>query len=154
LDAYEIGYDLAKFGTPTEAKTAQVWANAYDKKLCDVEMPLINNNASCSLGLYTPQAGSYELRIEEMPEDATLYLTYNGTPIWNLNNAPYMFELEKGTTEGYGLRIYAHNAPQIATSVDEVQDGNAQCTKVLIDNTMYIITSDGAMYSVTGKKIK
>lgn len=154
LDAYEIGRDLAKFGTPTEAKTAQVWANAYDKKLCDVEMPLINNNASCSLGLYTPQAGSYELRIEEMPQDATLYLTYNGTPVWNLTNAPYLFDLEKGTTEGYGLRLYAHEESQIATGVEEAASENGAVRKVLIDEKIYIITPQGAMYDITGKFVK
>lgn len=154
LDAYEIGHDLAKFGTPTEAKTAQVWANAYDKKLCDVEMPLINNYASCTLGLYTPQAGSYELRIEEMPQDATLYLTYNGTPVWNLTNAPYLFDLEKGTTEGYGLRLYAHEESQIATGVEEAASENGAVRKVLIDEKIYIITPQGAMYDITGKFVK
>ena len=31
------------------------------------------------------------------------------------------------------------------------QDGNR---KVLIDNMLYIITPEGAMYSVTGEKVK
>ena len=115
---------------------------------------MVNNNANTPLTFFAPQAGSYELRIEEMPEDATLYLTYNGSPIWNLNNAPYMFELEKGTTEGYGLRIYAHNAPQIATGVEEVASDKEAARKVLIDEKIYIITPQGAMYDITGKFVK
>ena len=83
-----------------------------------------------------------------------LYLTYEGTPIWNLSYSPYVFDLAKGKTEGYGLRIYAQESSQITTGVEEVDGGKDACTKVVIDQTMYIITPDGAMYSVTGKKIK
>ena len=153
-EAYVIGRDLLKMGTPAESKVARMWAIKGGKNLCDVEAELVNNNANTPLMLFAPQAGSYELRIEEMPEDATLYLTYNGSPIWNLNNAPYMFELEKGTTEGYGLRIYAHNAPQIATGVEEVASDKEAARKVLIDEKIYIITPQGAMYDITGKFVK
>lgn len=153
-EAYVIGRDLLKMGTPAESKVARMWATKGGKNLCDVEAEMVNNNANTPLTLFAPQAGSYELRIEEMPEDATLYLTYNGSPIWNLNNAPYMFELEKGTTEGYGLRIYAHNAPQIATGVEEAASDKEAARKVLIDEKIYIITPQGAMYDITGKFVK
>lgn len=153
-EAYVIGRDLLKMGTPAESKVARMWATKGGKNLCDVEAEMVNNNANTPLTLFAPQAGSYELRIEEMPEDATLYLTYNGSPIWNLNNAPYMFELEKGTTEGYGLRIYAHNAPQIATGVEEAASEKEAARKVLIDDKIYIITPQGAMYDITGKFVK
>ena len=153
-EAYVIGRDLLKMGTPAESKVARMWATKGGKNLCDVEAEMVNNNANTPLTLFAPQAGSYELRIEEMPEDATLYLTYNGSPIWNLNNAPYMFELEKGTTEGYGLRIYAHNAPQIATGVEEAASEKEAARKVLIDEKIYIITPQGAMYDITGKFVK
>lgn len=153
-EAYVIGRDLLKMGTPAESKVARMWATKGGKNLCDVEAEMVNNNANTPLTFFAPQAGSYELRIEEMPEDATLYLTYNGSPIWNLNNAPYMFELEKGTTEGYGLRIDAHNALQIATGVEEVASDKEAARKVLIDEKIYIITPQGAMYDITGKFVK
>jgi hypothetical protein len=153
-EAYVIGHDLLKMGTPSEAKVAQMWAVKGGKNLCDAEAQLVGSKATTPLVLFAPQEGAYTLTVEEAPEDAMLYLTYEGKPVWNLSYAPYVFDLAKGSTEGYGLQIYAHNAPQIATGVDEVQDGNAQCTKVLIDNTMYIITPDGAMYDITGKFVK
>ena len=154
LESYEIGRDLSKFGTPTDAKVAQVWANAYGKKLCDIDMPLINNNASCTLGMYAPQAGEYVLAVDQMPENASLYLTYNGSVIWDLTASPYSLDLTKGTTEGYGLQMEVVNAPQVTTGMDEIngeKDGNR---KVLIGNEIYIITKEGAIFNATGKKVK
>ena len=153
-EAYVIGHDLIKMGTPAEAKVAQMWAVKGDYNLCDVEAEMVNSNSNTPLALYAPKAGNYTLAVEEAPEDAMLYLTYEGTPIWNLSYSPYVFDLAKGKTEGYGLRIYAQESSQITTGVEEVDGGKDACTKVVIDQTMYIITPDGAMYSVTGKKIK
>ena len=154
LESYEIGRDLAKCGTPTDAKVAQVWVNAYGMKLCDVDMPLRNNGANCDLGIFAPQAGQYTFAVERAPEDATIFLTYNGRPIWNLSMSPYVFDLNKGTTDGYGLQMYIQNAPKVATGVDEVESTSIRGTKIIIDQTLYIITPEGAIYSATGKKIQ
>ena len=154
-EAYEIGKDLMKFGKPADAKVAQMWTTKGDYKLCDLEAALINDRASAALSFYAPQAQTYTLSVDQAPEDATLYLTYNGRVIWSLSASPYTIDLTKGTTEGYGLHIEArHNAPQVATGMDEVdvdQNGNR---KVLIDNMLYILTPEGAMYCVTGEKVK
>ena len=103
-----------------------------------------------------PKEGAYILEIQRAPEDAMLYLTYEGRAIWNLSYSPYVFDLTKGMTEGYGLKLYANPAPQITTGIenDEVLNGENGVRKVIIDNTMYIITQDGAMYDVTGKSVK
>ena len=152
LDSYEIGRDLTKFGTPTDSKVAQVWVNAYGMKLCDIDMPLTNNNAQCELGLFAPQAREYTLSVETAPEDAVLYLTYNGRAIWNLTNCPYVFDLTKGTTEGYGLRIYA--VPQVTTDLEQSEFSDpSSVRKVLIDDVIYIITPEGKMYDITGKSV-
>lgn len=152
---YVIGHDLLKMGTPKDAKVAQMWTVNNDLRLCDIEMPLINDMSQCPISFFAPQAQTYEIAVDQAPEDATLYLTYNDRIIWSLSASPYTIDLAKGTTEGYGLRIVArHNAPSVATGMDELnvdQDGNR---KVLIDNMLYIITPEGAMYSVTGEKVK
>lgn len=152
---YVIGHDLLKMGTPKNAKVAQMWTVSNDLRLCDIEMPLINDMSQCPLMFFAPQAQTYEIAVDQSPEDATLYLTYNDRIIWSLSASPYTIDLEKGMTEGYGLRIVArHNAPSVATGMDELnvdQDGNR---KVLIDNMLYIITPEGAMYSVMGEKVK
>ncbi len=154
-EAYVIGRDLRKMGTPTAAKAAQMWATKGGKTLCDIETRMENDQASSDLNFFAPEAQTYTLSVEESPEDATLYLTYNDRIIWSLSASPYTIDLTKGTTEGYGLRIVArHNAPSVATGMDELnvdEDGNR---KVLIDNMLYIITPEGAMYSVTGEKVK
>ena len=152
---YVIGHDLLKMGTPKNAKVAQMWTVSNDLRLCDIEMPLINDMSQCPLSFFAPNAQTYEIAVVQAPEDATLYLTYNGRVIWSLTASPYTIDLEKGMTEGYGLRIVARrNAPSVATGMDELnvdQDGNR---KVLIDNMLYVITPEGAMYSVTGEKVK
>ena len=154
-DAYVIGRDLRKMGTPTAAKAAQMWATKGGKTLCDIETRMENDQASSDLNFFAPEAQTYTLSVEESPEDATLYLTYNDRIIWSLSASPYTIDLAKGMTEGYGLRIVArHHSPSVATGMDELnvdQDGNR---KVLIDNMLYIITPEGAMYSVTGEKVK
>ena len=150
---YVIGHDLIKMGTPTGSKVAQLWTKNNGLTLCDIEMPLANNGADCELGLYAPEAGMYEAAIERAPEDADLYLTYNGNVIWDLTASPYVFDLAKGTTEGYGLRIAAR-APQIATGVDETNADSKSVRKVLINNTIYLITPEGKMYDIVGKSAK
>lgn len=153
-DTYVAGRELTKFGTPTDSKVAQVWTNAYGLQLCDVEMPLKSNKASTNLSLYTPAAGIYTLEIEKAPADATLYLTKNNRVIWNLTMSPYDFDLTKGTTEGYGLRIVAQT-PQISTDIENggLLNGADGVRKVLIDNVLYIITPEGKMYDIIGKGV-
>ena len=153
LDVYEAGRELTKFAAPTEAKVAQVWASAYGLQLCDIDMPMSGNEADCALGLYAPKAGQYTLYIKNEVEDADLFLTYNGEIIWDLTASPYVFDLAKGTTEGYGLRIAAR-APQIATGVDETNADSKSVRKVLINNTIYLITPEGKMYDIVGKSAK
>lgn len=152
-DTYTAGRELTKFATPTDAKTAQIWANAYGLQLCDIEMPLVNNEANCALSLFAPNAGLYELKIDKAPQDAALYLTYNDNVIWDLTSSPYVFDLSKGTTTGYGLRIEARG-PQIATGVDNANAEGQAMRKVIIDNKVYIITPEGKMYDIVGKSVK
>ena len=150
---YVIGRDLLKMGTPTQAKVAQMWSTNNGLTLCDIEMPLVNNEANCALGLYAPKAGMYELTVDRAPEDADLYLTYNGEVIWDLTASPYVFDLAKGTTDGYGLRIAAR-APQIATGIDETKADSQSVRKVVINDKIYLITPEGKMYDIIGKSVK
>lgn len=154
---YTIGRDLLKMGTPTEAKVAQMWTIRNNMVLCDNEMTLINDNAQCELGFFTPKAGEYILAIEEKPEEASLYLTYNNQVIWDLTEGAYVLELEKGTTEGYGLSLQAKRAPQITTGVETVENQQSDIRtnrKVIIDNTLYIVTPEGKIFNVIGKKVQ
>lgn len=152
-DAYVIGRDLLKMGNPLEAKSAQMWATKGGRVLCDVEATLYNDNASTPITFFAPQAGTYTLSVDEMPENASLYLTYEGKAIWLLSAGAYTLDLEKGTTEGFGLRLVT-NASQVTTGVDAIESEDGTNRKVIINNTMYIITKDGAIYDVLGKSVK
>ena len=154
VNEYEIGRDLSKCGNPTEAKVAQVWVNAYGMKLCDIDMPMRSNKANCNLGMYAPQAGTYSIEIEAAPADATLYLTYNNRVIWNLSMSPYEIELNQGTTEGYGLRIVADAKTTTDLENEGLQNEANGVRKVLIDDKIYMITPEGAVYDVLGKGVK
>lgn len=146
---YTIGHDLLKMGTPTSSKVAQMWTTRDNMNLCDVEATLNGSTATTPLSIYAPTAGNYELTVEKAPEYSMLYLTYNGRAIWNLTYSPYVFDLTKGTTEGYGLKMYVM---QVATDLEEsgFSDQNS-VRKVLIDDVIYIVTPEGKMYDITGK---
>ncbi|MCI6420029.1 MAG: hypothetical protein MR794_07030 [Bacteroidales bacterium] len=152
-EEYVIGQDLLKMGTPTSGTVAQMWTMKGGKVLCDVETAMNGERATAPLSFYAPKAGQYELAIDQAPEDVTLYLTYNDQVIWVLSFGSYVFDLEKGTTEGYGLRMETNRAPQIATGIDEQTAGTQNC-KVMINNTLYIVTAEGAIFDVMGKNIK
>ena len=152
-EEYVIGQDLLKMGTPTSGTVAQMWTIKGGKVLCDVETAMNGERATAPLSFYAPKAGQYELAIDQAPEDVTLYLTYNDQVIWVLSFGSYVFDLEKGTTEGYGLRMETNRAPQIATGIDE-QTAGTQNRKVMINNTLYIVTAEGAIFDVMGKNIK
>lgn len=150
-DNYVIGHDLLKMGTPTDSKVARLWTIKGGKRLCDVETTLNGSTATSPLSIYAPSAGNYELNVEEAPKNTMLYLTYNGRAIWNLTYSPYVFDLTKGTTEGYGLKMYVM---QVATDVETVSGERLEVSgnrKVLIDDVIYIVTPEGKMYDITGK---
>ena len=150
---YVIGRDLLKMGNPTESKVARMWSTRNDTRLCVNEMTLSNGVANCEISLFAPETKEYTLSVEAAPEEATLYLTYNNRVIWNLSYAPYVFDLSKGTTEGYGLRLVAE-APQMHTDIDETGADAQGVKKVMIDNVLYLVTPQGAMYDINGKIIK
>ena len=151
---YTIGHDLLKMGEPSDAKIARMWAVRKDMRLCDIEMLMRNYSASCDINFQAPNAGTYVIAVDQAPADATLYLTKDGRVMWNLSMSPYEIDLQKGRTEGYGLRIVADR--QTATGIENEGLLNSEkgSRKVLIDDKMYIITPDGAMYDALGKGVK
>lgn len=150
LNEYQIGHDLVKAGVSTTVP--QLYVPAYGGKLCKAEFPLANNEATFPLTFTAPSAGTYQLYIAEAAADAELYLQKDGATIWNLTMGAYPLELPQGTTENYGLLLKA-KAPGSATGVDEVQSDKVQCTKVVIDDHVYILRG-GQIYDVTGKAVK
>lgn len=151
VNSYTAGRELSKFGTST--KLAQIWADAYGLKLCDVEAPLVNDQAIIPISLYAPATATYTLDAVQMPNDASLYLMYEGAVVWNLSQSAYTLDLTRGTTTGYSLLMTAE-APSVTTGVDAVSGEEAgQVEKIILNGKLYILR-DGEMYDATGKKVK
>ncbi len=150
-NTYVIGEDLAKMGVGT--KTAQMWINRYDAKLCKNTVALQGEQVEYPLNISAPAAGEYILSASQERGNATLYLTRNGEAIWNLSESDYVLHLEKGTAANYGLRVSA-KAPQVATGIDEaVVDAQGETKKVLINNQVFIIRGE-KVYTIDGQMVK
>ena len=149
---YVIGKDLSKMGVSN--KVAQMWMERYDTKLCKNTVELNGQQAEYPLNIFAPASGEYVLSVVQERGDAVLYLTYNGRPIWNLSNSEFVFNLEKGTTAEYGLRLIV-KAPQIGTGIEEtiVDSKDASATKVLINDQVLIIRGDRT-YTIDGQLVK
>ena len=149
---YVIGKDLSKMGV--SSNVGQMWMERYDTKLCKNTVELNGQQAEYPLNIFAPASGEYVLSAVQERGDAVLYLTYNGRPIWNLSNSEFVFDLEKGTTTEYGLRLIA-KAPQIGTGIEEtIVDGkDATATKVLINDQVLIIRGDRT-YTIDGQLVK
>lgn len=152
-DKYVILQDIAKAGLST--KRAQMWVERFNTKLCKNTAQLVNGTAEYPLGIYAPQAGEYQIAVaERMDEQTILYLTLDGGIIWNLNDAPYIAELEKGTTQRYGLKMVRSNAPAITTSVENTQAGTQPTAqKILMDGQVYILRGN-EVYTIDGQLVK
>jgi hypothetical protein len=149
-DTYAIGRDVAKMSIG-DAKCAQMWVKAYGTQLCAAAFPMENGQASYPLTLYAPAAGSYSIAMQEA-SDADVFLTQDGSLLWNLSESAYTVELAQGTTEGYELLLKA----KMPTGVEEPTSDSSlkgRATKVVIDEHVYILRG-GEMYDVTGKAVK
>ena len=149
-DCYLAGHDLSKAG---ESKMVpQLWIDAYNQKLSVHELAWQGNEAYCAISLYAPQAGEYILTAKQPTDGTEVYLTYNGQVLWNLTSSEYVLSLEKGTTTAYGLQIV--KTPAITTGVDQMDVKGQTMRKVLMNDQIYVITPEGAMYDVLGKGVK
>ena len=144
--AYTPGIDVAKAGNIGNVNVPQIWTNAYDTKLCVHEAQLINGEAQYNLSLYAPAAGTYTLTSLNIPADCTLYLTQNGTTISELSET-YTLDLSNGITTEYGLLLT--ESYKMPTGLENVQNDNVQCTKVLRNGVLYIL-HNGKVYNAQG----
>ena len=151
LNTYEQDKDLVRMIMSNTPKVAQIFGNAYGMKLSMVNAPMANDQAEYSLTLYAPNAGEYTISAPEM-EDADIFLTYEGSIIWNLSMSDYTNDFAKGNNEGYGL-ILVKKAPQVTTGVDNAEANEAGVQKVIINDHVYILRAE-QMYDVTGKMVK
>ena len=148
---YQIGRDMQRMFATSNPTTPLIYTMNYGGlKLAAEDAPLVNDQTAYTLQLYAPMAGEYTLKTASVA-DADIYLTYEGTIIWNISESEYTVDLSKGKNDGYGLLLKA-NAPAVATGVDEV-NAEANVQKVVLNDKVFILRS-GHMYDVTGKMVK
>ena len=151
-DEYVIVSDLAKAGV--SPVRPQMWVNRYGVKLCKNTVAMRENIADYPLGISVPADGSYDIFLEERPNnDDMLYLTYDGEAIWNLSYGACTIDLPRGTNDHYGLRVVA-KSPQVATGIEEatIQNGDA-VRKVIVEDKVYIIRN-GQIFGIDGRLAK
>ena len=153
---YEQGHDMLTMNDATSKKAALLWTKNYGgKRLAIEEAPFVGDKASYELGIYAPANGTYFISVAEAKDNADLYLTYEGSIIWNLSAGAYEVELGKGATNEYGLMI-VRKAPQVTTGIETVTGDGLQVTgvqKIVINDHVFILRG-GQMYDVTGKMVK
>ena len=149
---YNQGVDVAKAGNIGNVNVPQIWTNAYNSKLCAHEAQLINGEASYTLSLYAPADGTYTLTGLNIPENYTLYLTYNGRAIWNLSiSETYALDLNKGITTEYGLLLVeTYKTP---TGMEEISSQPSVFRKILRNGILYIL-HNGKIYNAQGARVE
>lgn len=152
-DKYIIGQDLSKISVATGV--AQMWINRYDTKLCANVTEVMNDQAVFPMGIYAPKDGQYTLStISTIADNEELYVTIDGTPVWDLATGAYTIDLQQGNTSEYGLVIVRRPAPEVTTGCQNVEASeNASVRKVLINGQVFILR-DGAVYTIFGQKAK
>ncbi len=152
-DKYIIGQDLSKISVATGV--AQMWINRYDTKLCANVTEVMNDQAVFPMGIYAPKDGQYTLStVSTIADNEELYVTIDGTPVWDLSAGAYTIDLQKGNTSEYGLVIVRRPAPEVTTGCQNVEASeNASVRKVLINGQVFILR-DGAVYTIFGQKVK
>lgn len=146
---YQIGKDVAKMGV--SSTIAQMWVDNYNTKLCANEAVLFNDQATFPLGVFVPKNGEYTLAITNAPDNAELYLTQDGQPIWNLSKGAYTTEWAKGTHNEYGLMLQVTDA-KAPTNLNGL-NCNENAVKLLKSSDIYILRN-GQIYSTMGQLVK
>ena len=152
-DRYVIGQDLSKISVAQGV--AQMWINRYDHKLCFNTTEMVNNQAVFPMGISVPADGHYAIStVTPAVEDEDIFVTEDGTPVWNLTQGAYSMDIKAGTTNEYGLLVVYHPTPEISTGCDQLESvDKPSVRKVLINGQVYILR-DGAVYTIFGQKAK
>lgn len=147
---YQIGKDLVKMTMTNTPIVPQIFGVAYKTQLSMVHAPLVGDRANYTLNLYAPADGEYTISAQQT-EDAIVYLTYEGSPIWNITAGEYNCDLQKGNNSGFGLML-VRRAPQVTTDIEDANQSQNAVRKLLINGQLFI-EKDGKLFNVTGQRL-
>ena len=147
---YQIGKDLVKMTMTNTPIVPQIFGVAYKTQLSMVHAPLVGDRANYTLNLYAPADGEYTISAQQT-EDAIVYLTYEGSPIWNITAGEYNCDLQKGNNSGFGLML-VRRAPQVTTDIEGANQSQNGVRKLLINGQLFI-EKEGKLFNVTGQRL-
>ena len=147
---YQIGKDLVKMTMTNTPIVPQIFGVAYKTQLSMVHAPLVGDRANYTLNLYAPADGEYIISAQQT-EDAIVYLTYEGSPIWNITAGEYNCDLQKGNNSGFGLML-VRRASQVTTDIEGANQSQTGVRKLLINGQLFI-EKDGKLFNVTGERL-
>ena len=147
---YQVGKDLVKMTMTNTPIVPQIFGVAYKTQLSMVHAPLVGDRATYTLNLYAPADGEYTISAQQT-EDAIVYLTYEGSPVWNITAGEYNCDLQKGNNSGFGLML-VRRAPQVTTDIEGATQSQYGVRKLLI-NGQLLIEKDGKLFNVTGERL-
>ena len=147
---YQVGKDLVKMTMTNTPIVPQIFGVAYKTQLSMVHAPLVGDRATYTLNLYAPADGEYTISAQQT-EDAIVYLTYEGSPIWNITAGEYNCDLQKGNNSGFGLMLVRH-APQVTTDIEGANQSQNSVRKLLINGQLFI-EKEGKLFNVTGQRL-
>ena len=148
---YTIGHDVMRMdgGNMSIPKCWTIGDDGTELSAHGITMP--EAETIVPIGIYAPKDGEYQL--EMMPRamnDYEVEILHNGTYMATLfEGIPFALGLQTGTTNDYSLRIRR----KMKTDISNVQGGNIQCAKVIIDDHLYILQGE-RIYDAQGKTIK
>ena len=147
---YQVGKDLVKMTMTNTPIVPQIFGVAYKTQLSMVHAPLVGDRATYTLNLYAPADGEYTISAQQT-EDAIVYLTYEGSPIWNITAGEYNCDLQKGNNSGFGLML-VRRAPQVTTDIEGANQSQNGVRKLLINGQLFI-EKEGKLFNVTGQRL-
>ena len=150
VTTYTIGRDIARMSA--DCKTAaQLWClSAEGAQLNAHGIAEPETEEIVPRGLFALKAGEYMLEQASSVDEFEVELLADGSFVATLfADQPVMIELKAGDNSGYALRIRRKQP----TDISNVQGGNAESTKVVIDDHLYILRG-GHIFDAQGKMVK
>lgn len=149
-DTWQQGHDVPTLNT-TSNRVLLMHIAQYGMRLAAVERPWAEQ-VDYNMVLTAPADGTYTLHMASVTSDASVWLTQNGVPVWDMTAGDYILDMRRGTDTSYGLRLIQTVNP-VATGLGNAPDNMLTGTKVLRDGRLVII-KNGTLYNALGQIIQ
>ncbi|MBQ9523041.1 MAG: hypothetical protein IJR74_04400, partial [Paludibacteraceae bacterium] len=150
-ETWQQGRDVPTLNS-TSNRVALMHTPRYGMKLAAVDVPWAEQ-VDYDLVITAPAVGAYTLHAASMTDEASVWVTQDGVPFWDLSTGDYPLNLRRGTETTYGLRLI-HVIRPIVTEIEEKLESKSEIKnhKLIIDGQLYI-SREGHLYNAIGQII-